>query len=127
MTNELRGAAAIVGAVDAVSPTGVLGRTDAQLEVEVIRGALESSAGSHRSGEPGSHLAAGAELPADEVRPRTPPALSRRDICAGAPGKGTSGPHRRAGGFVPRKTLRVLCSASPVDPSWATTDPGGPL
>jgi acetyl-CoA acetyltransferase len=43
VTNELRGAAAIVGAVDAVSPTGVLGRTDAQLEVEVIRGALDDA------------------------------------------------------------------------------------
>ncbi|HET7720419.1 MAG TPA: hypothetical protein VFK43_10665, partial [Acidimicrobiales bacterium] len=43
MTTELRGAAAIVGAVDAVSPTGALGRTDAQLEVEVIRGALDDA------------------------------------------------------------------------------------
>ncbi|HEX4901887.1 MAG TPA: hypothetical protein VFV42_03695, partial [Acidimicrobiales bacterium] len=43
MTTDLRGAAAIVGAVDAVSPTGALGRTDAQLEVEVIRGALDDA------------------------------------------------------------------------------------
>src|SRR3546814_15837414 len=41
--NPLRGAAAIVGAVDAVSPDGRLGRTDAQLEVEVIRAALDDA------------------------------------------------------------------------------------
>src|SRR3546814_18812328 len=41
--HPLRAAAAIVGAVDAVSPDGRLGRSDAQLEVEVIRGALEDA------------------------------------------------------------------------------------
>src|SRR3546814_13194865 len=41
--HPLRAAAAIVGAVDAVSPDGRLGRSDAQLEVEVIRGALEAA------------------------------------------------------------------------------------
>src|SRR3546814_18831155 len=41
--HPLRAAAAIVGAVDAVSPDGRLGRTDAQLEVEVIRAALDAA------------------------------------------------------------------------------------
>lgn len=40
MTQSLRGAAAIVGAVDAVSPTGALNRTVAQLEVDMIAAAL---------------------------------------------------------------------------------------
>ncbi len=43
MTSQLRGAAAIVGAVDAVSPTGQLDRTDAQLEVEMVRDALDDA------------------------------------------------------------------------------------
>ncbi len=43
MTSQLRGAAAIVGAVDAASPDGQLGRTVAQLEVEMIRGALDDA------------------------------------------------------------------------------------
>ncbi len=40
MITSLRGAAAIVGAVDAVSSTGALDRTVEQLEVDMIRGAL---------------------------------------------------------------------------------------
>jgi acetyl-CoA acetyltransferase len=43
VTSQLRGAAAIVGAVDAVSPDGQLGRTVEQLEVEMIRGALDDA------------------------------------------------------------------------------------
>lgn len=43
MTNPLRGAAAIVGAVDAVSPTGELGRNVHQLEVDMIRAALDDA------------------------------------------------------------------------------------
>jgi len=43
VTTQLRAAAAIVGAVDAVSPTGQLGRTDAELEVEMVRGALDDA------------------------------------------------------------------------------------
>jgi len=41
--NPLRGAAAIVGAVDAVSPTGALDRTEGQLELDMIRGALDDA------------------------------------------------------------------------------------
>ncbi len=40
MAHSLRGSAAIVGAVDAVSPTGKLNRTVAQLEVDMIGAAL---------------------------------------------------------------------------------------
>ena len=40
MTHPLRAAAAIVGAVDAVSPTGALDRTTARLEVDMVRAAL---------------------------------------------------------------------------------------
>jgi acetyl-CoA acetyltransferase len=40
VTHTLRGAAAIVGAVDAVSPTGRLDRTVAQLEVDMVQAAL---------------------------------------------------------------------------------------
>lgn len=43
MTHSLRGVAAIVGAADAVSPSGVLGRSDAQLEVEMVRAALDDA------------------------------------------------------------------------------------
>ena len=43
MPNPLRAAAAIVGAVDAVSPDGRLGSSDAQLEVAMIRGALDDA------------------------------------------------------------------------------------
>ena len=43
MTDSLRGAAAIVGAVDAVSPTGALDRPVGQLEVDMIRGALDDA------------------------------------------------------------------------------------
>ena len=43
MTNPLRGAAAIVGAVDSVSPTGKLDRSDHQLEVDMVRAALDDS------------------------------------------------------------------------------------
>ena len=43
MTNPLRGRAAIVGAVDAVSPTGKLDRTTARLEVDMVRDALDDA------------------------------------------------------------------------------------
>lgn len=43
MTHPLRGAAAIVGAVDAVSPTGELDRTVDELELDMIRGALDEA------------------------------------------------------------------------------------
>ena len=43
MANSLRGAAAIVGAVDAVSATGSLDRTVEQLEVDMIAAALDDS------------------------------------------------------------------------------------
>ncbi|MBV1894615.1 MAG: hypothetical protein KUG57_11240 [Ilumatobacteraceae bacterium] len=43
MANSLRGAAAIVGAVDAVSATGRLDRTVAQLEVDMISAALDDA------------------------------------------------------------------------------------
>lgn len=43
MTHPLRGAAAIVGAVDAVSSTGKLDRTDRQLEIDMIRAALDDA------------------------------------------------------------------------------------
>ena len=43
MTHPLRGAAAIVGAVDAVSPTGALDRTTARLEVDMVRAALDDA------------------------------------------------------------------------------------
>ncbi len=43
MAHSLRGAAAIVGAVDAVSPTGALDRSVAQLEVDMIGAALDDA------------------------------------------------------------------------------------
>ncbi len=43
MTHPLRGAAAIVGAVDAVSPNGALDRTVPALEVDMVRGALDDA------------------------------------------------------------------------------------
>ena len=39
----MRGSAAIVGAVDAASPTGKLERPVRQLEIEMIRGALDDA------------------------------------------------------------------------------------
>ncbi|MDP1818992.1 MAG: acetyl-CoA acetyltransferase [Acidimicrobiales bacterium] len=43
MTHPLRGQSAIVGAVDAVSPTGSLDRTASQLEVDMVRAALDDA------------------------------------------------------------------------------------
>ena len=43
MTNPLRGSTAIVGAVDAVSPTGKLDRSTARLEVDMVRAALDDA------------------------------------------------------------------------------------
>ena len=43
MVHSLRGAAAIVGAVDAVSPTGALDRPVAKLEVDMIAAALDDA------------------------------------------------------------------------------------
>jgi acetyl-CoA acetyltransferase len=43
VTHPLRGRTAIVGAVDAVSPTGSLDRTTAELEVDMVRAALDDA------------------------------------------------------------------------------------
>jgi acetyl-CoA acetyltransferase len=43
VTHFLRGSTAIVGAVDAVSPTGKLDRTTARLEVDMVRAALDDA------------------------------------------------------------------------------------
>ncbi len=43
MTHSLRGAAAIVGAVDATSPSGTLDRTVDQLELDMVRDALDDA------------------------------------------------------------------------------------
>ena len=65
MTRSLRGAAAIVGAVDATSPSGTLDRTVDQLELDMVRDALDDDGAEDRTEEKHAESALPAQKSAD--------------------------------------------------------------
>src|SRR4029077_15214133 len=60
-SNGLRGKAAVVGVADAVSPSGALDRPSRQLEVEMVRDALDD-AGLKRSDVDGLFVGTGSSV-----------------------------------------------------------------